>query len=80
MKNMKNIKKFENFKINENAQDDDSSPVKVKDLINFLKQLNPDANVILNKNDWGDEEGDPLNIIKHNGIFEIFGNDLFINN
>ncbi len=72
--------KIKKFNENMSIQDDDSSPVKVKDLIKYLQTLNPNANVILDKDDWGDESGDPIKIIKNSGLFEIFDGDLFINN
>jgi len=57
---------------------DDESKVKVKHLIQYLEQFDPESPVELDKGGW--EHEDPLEAIKISGLFQEFKNTLFINN
>lgn len=82
---MKYVKKF-----NENVNDDNENikTIKVKHLIEYLRNLNPEAEVILDKDGW-DESGelDEVKMISSSYLFQYedegFYKDeptLFINN
>jgi len=77
---MKHIKGF-----NENIEDSNEEPkkmqVKVKHLIEYLSQLDPEANVYLDRDGWYGADGDSeMEMIKNRGIFYVFKGNLFINN
>lgn len=80
---MKHIKKFneENDVMNNwlNKFPEDESSVKVKHLIEYLQQFDPEMSVELDKEGW-DEEENPLDTIENSGLFHKFENTLFINN
>lgn len=76
---MKHIKGF-----NENIEDSNEEPkkmqVKVKHLIEYLSQLDPEANVYLDKDGWDTEGENEVEMIKNRGVFDFFQGSLFINN
>ena len=61
-------------------QSNDEVKIKVKDLIEYLQQFDPETEVELDKNGWDYYYKTPAEIIKHNGLFSPFKNMLFLNN
>ena len=57
---------------------DDKSPVKVKHLIEYLKQFGEETSVELDKDGW--DSKDPMEAIEFSGLFQKFKDTLFINN
>ena len=74
------IKNIANGAGNGFGNEDEESPVKVKHLIEYLKQFDPEMDIFLDKDDW--EEENPAEAIESSGIFHIDSRQgiLFINN
>jgi len=71
------IKKWEQF--NEAKDEEGFTIVEVKDLIEYLQELDPESRVYLDKDGWSD--GETANeVIKNTYLFEHSGKNLFINN
>ena len=52
---------------------------RIKHLIEYLQNFDPEMSVELDKDGW-EHEDNPLDTIKYSGLFEQFQNTLFINN
>ncbi len=98
MKDLKHIKSFNEHQENLNSElskktsssisdvSDSEKLIKVKHLIEYLKTLNPEADVVLDKDDWNYQNNE-LETLKRSFLFQYevdFGEDgediLFINN
>ena len=87
MKDLKHIRRFNESVENLNISDvsDSEKSIKVKHLIEYLKTLNPEADVVLDKSDWNYQDNE-LETLKKSFLFQYevgFGEDgediLFIN-
>ena len=77
---MKHIRKFNES----NGEVTEDQKVKVKHLIEYLQSFDPETNVSLDKDGWDYYYGNPIEVIKHSGVFHPFEYDgkktLYINN
>ena len=53
---------------------------KVKHLIEYLKTLDPEMDVALDKDGWQGEGDTEVELIKTSGLFDTWNNTLIINN
>jgi len=80
---MKKFEQFENSSVNESDEEEYQSPVKVKDLIEFLSKLDPEMNVSLDHDGWSTYNYKPKDVqdlIEKRGIFDVWSGGLIINN
>lgn len=82
----KDIKKFGEFKINEDTDNESNPEVKVKDLINFLNRFDPETKVYLDKDGWqrysdSEDINDVISYLIDDSPIKLRGKDyLMINN
>jgi hypothetical protein len=67
---MKHLKKF-NEDIDEGDFEDGDGKVFVKDIIEYLNQLDPNMEVFLDKDGW-EGYGNGVDIVKQSGLFQEF--------
>ena len=80
---MKKFEQFENSSVNESNDEEYQSPVKVKDLIEFLSKLDPEMGVELDHDGWftyNYKPKDVQDLIASRGIFDVWSGGLIINN
>lgn len=53
---------------------------KVKHLIEYLQTLDPEMDVVLDKDGWQGEGDTEVELIKTSGLFDTWNNTLIINN
>ena len=78
---MKHLKKFTEG-LEDHFEDDEQGGLKpkVKHLIEYLSKLDPEMEVHLDKDGWQGYGDTEVELIETSGLFEPFGDSLFINN
>lgn len=68
-------------KFNENLEEDDfNGQVKVKDIIKYLSELDPETDVYLDKDGWDANGKNGYEIVKNSYLFYQYRGGLTINN
>ena len=78
---MKHLKKFtESLEDHFEDETQERLKPKVKHLIEYLSKLDPEMEVHLDKDGWQGYGDTEVELIETSGLFEPFGDSLFINN
>jgi hypothetical protein len=78
---MKHLKKFtEGLEDHFEDETQERLKPKVKHLIEYLSKLDPEMEVHLDKDGWQGYGDTEVELIETSGLFEPFGDSLFINN
>lgn len=77
---MKHLKKFTEGLDDSFEEEQEGLQPKVKHLIEYLSKLDPEMKVHLDKDGWQGYGDTEFELIETSGLFEPFGDSLFINN